>query len=244
MAEQAAAAAATTTTAAPAATATSAAAPAPAAGSSPAATEQASAAPDRTSLVSGAKADGEAAASTEAKPADGETKPAEGEIKYEFKLPEGMKLDEAATKRLQDDAAAVFKDSKVSQEQAQALFEKHVALTQEAVSDTYQLWHDTQAAWKTEVKADKEIGGQNMDRNLGAISKLIDEFGGKEAVEIKQALDFTGAGNNPAIIRLLHRLAAAATEGDHVAGSPSGQAGKSAERTLAAMYPSSSNAAS
>jgi hypothetical protein len=197
------------------------------------------AAPDRTSLVSGA----------EPKPAEGEpkadAKPADPEpVKYDFKLPEGLTLDEKQLKEVQDAATEVFKDSGLPADKAQSLFEKHVAEVQKAVNAQWQAWHDMQTKWKGEVKADPEVGGTNLEANLGQINKMITEFGGKDAAAIKQALNFTGAGNEPSIVRLFHRLAQAATEGDHVAGDPNGQAGTGAQKTLASMYPSSSNAQS
>jgi hypothetical protein len=55
--------------------------------------------------------------------------------------------------------------------------------------------------WKSAVVNDKEMGGPNLTATLANCGKAIDKFGGGK--ELREALEFTGAGNHPAVIKFL-----------------------------------------
>ena len=195
------------------------------------------------------------ASSTEAKPADVEAqaddkgekpsllneKPkaaAEGAPeKYEdFKAPEGFEIDKEALA----DALPVFKDLGLSQAAAQKLVDFYATVSQKAADAPVKLWQETQQKWIEEVKADPEIGGK-LDQVKATVSRAIDGLGDpKLANDFRAAMDYTGAGNNPAFIRAFYRLAEKVSEGGNVVGnrpSPLGQvapgaAPKSAAHTL------------
>lgn len=157
--------------------------------------------------------------------------------KYEeFKVPEGFTLDE----KVATEASAIFKELGLPQAAAQKLVDFHVAKTQAAAESPYQTWKDTQDTWKAEIAADPEIGGK-LDQVKARTSKLLDSLGDpKLASAFREAMDFTGAGNNPAFIRAFNKLAEKYTEGTHVPGgrptNVSDPAGGT--RTVAsAMYP-------
>lgn len=163
--------------------------------------------------------------------------------KIEFKLPDGMIADEKFT----TDFKALMADEKLSRvELAQKLVDlQGTYLADAAKAFTKQstdLWHNVQADWQKQVKDDAEIGGAKYDATLSAVKKAVTDFGGKEAKAAFEALDVTGAGNNPAIIRVLYRMAAQLVEGGHVSGNAPGTAGDEAARTLTSMYPSASKA--
>jgi hypothetical protein len=156
-----------------------------------------------------------------------------------FNVPEGFTLDEAVSK----EASEIFKAMNLSQEQGQKLVDFYVAKTSEAVTQPYQVWRDTQAKWVKEVKADPFLGPR-LNQVTSTISKAIDQIAGnnvKLADSFKQAMDYTGAGNHPAFIRMFYELASMVTEGGHVAGkgpSPAGQTQRGDVPTAArAMYP-------
>lgn len=153
----------------------------------------------------------------------------------DFTVPEGFELDKTMAK----EAGDLFKTMNLDQSQAQKLVDFYASKSQEAAQAPYKLWHDTQEAWRNEVKADPEIGGK-LDQVKSTISKAIDGLGdAKLAAGFREAMDFTGAGNNPAFIRAFYRLAQKVTEGTNVpAGGPAqvtppGQRPSAAE----ALYP-------
>jgi hypothetical protein len=156
----------------------------------------------------------------------------------EFKVPEGFALDETVSK----EASALFKSSGLNQEQAQAFVDFYTAKTKEAFDAPYNAWRDTQEKWVNEIKADSEIGGK-LDSVKATISKAIDGLGDtKLANDFREAMDFTGAGNNPAFIRAFYRLAQKVTEGGAVTGrgpSPLGQKepGAGPPSVAAALFP-------
>jgi len=147
----------------------------------------------------------------------------------DFKLPEGVELD----KEMLDEAKTFMaKDLNLTQEKAQKLVDFHVKALQGMAEAPYQLWADTQREWQAEVNKDPELGGINLPQVKTKISKLLDAYGDPK---VREALSFTGAGNNPAIIRTLYKIANVLTEGRFIPGNLSGPAG---ERTAAnILYP-------
>lgn len=187
---------------------------------------------------------------TEAKPAEEEksvlnkeepkeAKAAEGPPeKYEFKLPEGFELDETVA----TEVSALFKDLGLSQAHAQRLVDFYSKQSQQAAEAPFKLWADTQKKWVDEIKADPQIGGK-LSEVRSTVARAIDGLGDtKLAADFREAMDITGAGNNPAFIRAFFKLAQQVTEGGHVAGngpSPKGQVGP-ADRPASpgrALYP-------
>lgn len=101
------------------------------------------------------------------------------------------------------------KEQNLSQEQAQKLLdfggERLRALTE--ASNT--AWFKRQDIWEAEVKADPGLGGRSYQQNVaearrvfipGANNPLVGST--EEAEALKQALAHTGAGSNPAFVRL------------------------------------------
>lgn len=174
------------------------------------------------------------------KPEDGEKKPdaPSAPEKYEpFKVPEGFTLSEP----IAAEAGTLFKELNLSQDQAQKLIDFHAAKTREAAEAPGKLWADTQEEWVKAVKADPEIGSK-LPVVKQTIAKAIDSLPAPLAAEFRQAMDYTGAGNNPAFIKAFYKFATQLTEGGHVSGggpSSFGQAkpGDKPASLAAAMYP-------
>jgi len=110
----------------------------------------------------------------------------------------------------------------------------------EAETAPFRVWQETQEKWRTEIRNDPDIGGK-LDQVRETVSRAIDGLGDpKLAREFKEAMNYTGAGNNPAFIRAFYKLAQMVTEGKAVpAGGPSPAARPGGARpSLAqAMYP-------
>jgi hypothetical protein len=154
-------------------------------------------------------------------------------------VPQGIEIDEPQMNAFK----ALIADAKLTPiERAQKLIDMHVAALKSTAEAPLNLWNETQAKWQGEVKADPEIGGQNFDRMRSTIAKAITEVGGKEAEAIFEALRYTGAANNPAIVRAFFRMSARLVEGGPVVGGAlaSGKGRTFAER-IQGMYPSASD---
>lgn len=161
----------------------------------------------------------------EKKPGEAEKKPEEKTepIKYEpFKLPEGVTLEAEALASAQK---FMSEELKLPQEQAQKLVDFHVDALKKEAEAPYQLWADTQKKWQDEVKADPTIGGDHLPAVKTRISKLLDEYGDPG---VREALNFTGAGNHPAIIKTFAKLAEKLVEGSFVPGGGSAPVPKDA----------------
>lgn len=133
----------------------------------------------------------------------------------DLKLPEGLAAEDPILKAALEGAT----DAKISKEALQPLIDKVAPQLKELQEAPLREWAAKQKEWVTQVKADPEIGGAALDKTvLPGIAKLLDQSGvGKEA---REALDFTGAGNNPAIVKLLHFAAQKLSEGTPVRGNP------------------------
>lgn len=159
--------------------------------------------------------------------------------KYEFKVPENYELNEEKIAEV----TPILKELGVSQEGAQKLFDFFAKQQVAAEQAPLDLWKQTQQDWVKEIKADPEIGGK-LDQVLGGIKKAVDTHLPPElAGKFRHAMDFTGAGNNPDIIRGMNILVQQLGEGKHVpAGGPTKESqkapGTGAEQSVAqTMYP-------
>lgn len=100
--------------------------------------------------------------------------------------------------------ASVLAKHKVGAEVGKDLLNLYAQYEAKAEQATATAWAEQNSKWQTAAKNDPVIGGEHFDRNLGQINELVGRFGDKEVFE---ALSFTGAGNHPAILRMLHNIA-------------------------------------
>jgi len=138
-----------------------------------------------------------------------------------FKLPEGVVADQAAL----DAFVPVAKELNLTQEQAQKLVDLQAAQVARAAADQSKAWADMNDKWVSDAKADKEIGGEKFDENVGVGRKAIEALG---TPELRDALAATGAGNHPEFIRFCVRVGKAISE-DKIVAAKSGGEKKSAE---------------
>jgi hypothetical protein len=155
----------------------------------------------------------------------------------DFTVPAGYTLDPEISK----EASGIFKAMNLPQAEAQKLVDFYVAKTTESQNAPFQLWQETQEKWVTEIKSDPQMGPR-LNEIKTTISRAIDGLGDpKLAKDFREAMDYTGAGNNPAFIRAFWKLAEKITEGGHVSGngpSPQGQRRQGETPSAArAMYP-------
>lgn len=142
---------------------------------------------------------------------------------YELKLPEGIKADEKSMATF----TSLLGEHKIDPKVAQSLVDMHYANMQETakafVADNQKLWTETQTKWAEEISKDPELGGDKKAATVARLGKALDEYGSPEA---RQAFDLTGAGNNPHIVRMFNKMAAALEEGGpRATGAPAGKKG-------------------
>lgn len=142
------------------------------------------------------------------KGADGVVKPEE--VKYDLKAPEGIDA-ESVTKFVD-----VAKELKIAPEQAQKLVEWYGKNALDKATGAADAWKATNDGWVNTAKADTEIGGANFDKSVADSKAAIQKFGGPKFIE---ALNFTGMGNHPEMIRFLSKVAKAFGEDKLVSGS-------------------------
>jgi hypothetical protein len=121
-------------------------------------------------------------------------------VTYEdFKLPEGATVDGETLDR----ARSLFSEARLPQEQAQKFIDLAVSREQAAARKGVQAFVDLQNKWVSEIKADPEIGGDRLTASMASAARAIDRLG---VPGLKEALNLTGAGNNPAIVKAFVRL--------------------------------------
>ena len=146
----------------------------------------------------------------------------------DFTLPEGVELDQ----QLMDQFTPLAKELNLTQEQAQKLVDLQTqSLVQEQEARVKE-WETQVETWQKEAKDDKEIGGKDFKENLGLAKKALDQFGNDE---LKSFMDYSGAGNNPEVIRFFVKLGKALNEGAIHKG---GRAAQTSEDRASILYPS------
>lgn len=160
--------------------------------------------------------------------------------KYEFKPPEGVEIDAAVLEGFGDTA----KELGLSQGQFQKLVEYDIERSAAAVQDLSSQFQERISSWADDAKADKELGGEDLDKNLALAKQAVDTFGSPQLAKLIDAPSFDnpdglGLGNHPEVIRLFYRVGRAISESDLVTGDNKIEGRDSLEK----MYPSMFTAA-
>ena len=195
-----------------------------------------------------AKAEGDAAAAAPTKPADkqstgaadkGTTEPAvkaaapaakkedaPADKTIELELPEGSKLQPADV----DKIASFAKEHGLSKDAAQALLERESAVVQQRDEAALAQLAEQSDAWKQEILADKDFGGEKAAETAQLAHDVAKRFGSEVFVS---ELERTGLGNHPELVRMLARIGKAMAP-DKLRGSgvPPGSQKKSTESKL------------
>lgn len=146
-------------------------------------------------------------------------------------MPEGVGADDPLVKAFLDGAAKGGMDK----ESVQAVISELGPKLQEQLLAPQKAWTDMNAAWVNQVKTNPEFGGPKLDAAMSTVTAgLTAVLTPQEISELHDALDVTGAGNHPGVVRALYRMSARLTEGGHVAG----DAGKSVLSAAERLYPS------
>ncbi len=132
-------------------------------------------------------------------------------------VPEGLEADSEALSTFVEMA----NEHGIPQEAAQKLVDFHADFVKQMGDEFTNQWTQTQEDWQRQVKELPEIGGENLSNSLTEIAKVVDRYGSQE---LRQALDVTGAGNHPEVVKFLHNVAKAVNEQPPVSGQPTSTA--------------------
>ena len=142
-----------------------------------------------------------------------------------IELPEGVTM---AEEPMNEFLELINNQEKSRGELAQDLINLQVKLAQDAqdaaTNAGQQLWDDTQNTWREQAQALPEIGGKELPKTLATIKSGLTAMGADQATF--EAFDVTGAGNHPAIIKILHALTKDHVENPPVSGDGAGQKDK------------------
>jgi len=130
---------------------------------------------------------------------------------YDLQMPEGVELDKEAA----DEFVNIAKSLELSQENAQKLATIAAKIQQKQIEAKARQFE----TWVEEVKADKDIGGEKLEENLGIARKALETFG---SPELKDVLNASGLGNHPAVIKAFLKAGKAISEDGFVRGAPKG----------------------
>lgn len=126
-----------------------------------------------------------------------------------YKLPEGVQVDEA----LLGEFNTVAKELGLTQAQAQKLVDLQAKTAaagetgrEEFLAKALKTQSDT---WVNEIKNDPELGGAKFDATVSTAVKAISTFFGDD---FRELLNDSGIGNNPALIRGMHKIGMAISE--------------------------------
>lgn len=144
--------------------------------------------------------------------------------KYEFNMPDGFEeLDQSAI----DGFTPIAKELNLTQEQAQKLVDLHAS----QIKAQQEQFAKQREDWAKEVKADKEIGGNNLGQNIEHAKKALDKFGSPELVSL---LESTGLGNHPDVVKFCVKIGRSFSEDSFV----SSNAGAEEKTAAEVLYPS------
>ena len=129
----------------------------------------------------------------------------------DFNLPDGVVMDEVA----RDSFLPVAKQLNLTQTEAQALVDYEAKRISEFTNTQESAWTDMQTEWRTATQSDKEIGGPAFDQSVANAKKFLNAYGTSELVK---ALDDSGMGNHPEVIRAFSRAGKAMSEDALVIG--------------------------
>lgn len=137
--------------------------------------------------------------------------------KYELKLAEDSLLPKARVEQIE----AYAKANGMTNEQAQALVDRESQAVDEFHTQQQEVLKAKAVEWVSDVKADKELGGEAFNQNVEAAKRALHRFGNDQ---LKSMLDQSGLGNHPEFVRVFARIGKAMADDSFV--KPGAQAGK------------------
>lgn len=132
----------------------------------------------------------------------------------EVKLPDGVEADADLIGKFKP----LAKELGLKSEQAQKLVDLYVGALKSGTEKHRASQEQQLKTWTDQVKADKDIGGANLEANTKAAQAAVRKFG---SPALLQFLEATGLGSHPELVRAFAKVGKAMAE-DSVAGAASG----------------------
>ncbi len=160
----------------------------------------------------------------------------------DWKLPDGYSLDAGVGEA----GGKIFKELNLTQDQSQKLVDFYTEHSIKSSKENQDFWDKTKSDWREGLKNDPQIGKLvGSDGNFGPDSPLVrtvnQALDGLQdpalVANFKAAMELTGAGDNPAFVRVLHALASKVTEGTSYARGEPSKVAQARPSAAAAMYP-------
>jgi hypothetical protein len=128
------------------------------------------------------------------------TKPPGAPESYDLKVPEKSFMSADQLEAFKSYA----KEKGLSNVDAQALLERDHGVLQAGLQAISQKAQQIRNQWITEIKADKDIGGEKYEQTLAMADRALQEF--FPGADMKELLDNTGWGYNPGFVKGLMRI--------------------------------------
>lgn len=127
------------------------------------------------------------------------------EVTFDLKLPEGALLKPEYV----DQMTTFAKEQGLSNAQAQSILERDAALAANTEKAQQEQLESIKDSWRQKASEDKEIGGTHFKENVENAYRALNAYGSQE---FKDALNSTGFGNHPELIRVFSRIGKAMAE--------------------------------
>lgn len=146
-----------------------------------------------------AVADGATDAESSAADGDAEGSQTPPDEYAEFKMPEGVQLDDA----LMTDALPLFKEMGLTQEAAQKLVDFQASRLQADAQKQVDAFTQLKTDWHEQSVNDKEFGGDAFAENVKLAQSAVNKFG---TPELKELMEDYGVGNHPEMLRFMVKV--------------------------------------
>lgn len=175
-----------------------------------------------------------------------EAEPAPEPIKYELNFPETLAADD----KVKTEVSELFNEARVPPELGQKFVDfydtKAAEYRDHLHREQVNTFNQTRAGWRKEVRNDPELGGAGYETTMGAIARVRDlAVPAAEREAFNKFCDYTGAGDNPAFLKMMHRLVRYLDEPKPMAPDPKPvpQGRQPGQRRSAVLYDKSNGAA-
>lgn len=153
----------------------------------------------------------------------------------DFTLPEGQEINKEALASFQ----TVAKELNLSQEQAQRLIDLRAAEVKAATDASLEAYTNMRQDWQKQTATAKDLGdGKELRSDVAAnIGRALDVLPKDVRTAFTEAMDLTGAGDHPAVLRAFNLIAQRIGEGKLVSGNPAPNGDAKPKSAAAAMFP-------
>lgn len=139
---------------------------------------------------------------------EGEAEPEGPPEAYEFTAPDGTELDSHVVEQFE----SVARELNLTNTGAQKILDRVLPAM---VSRAQEMEAAQRKGWRDAIKADRDIGGDKLKESLAVAVTARDRFGDEDFAQLLKG----PLGDNPAVIRFLHKVGSQISEDRHVTGS-------------------------